>query len=249
MRADTDESPFETLKAAIAAVVGWFDAASVRGVIIGGVAISFLGRPRTTRDVDGMVVLDDDSQIAPFLAQGADHGIVPRIADAIAFARSHRVLLLRHPESGIDIDVSCGCMPFESEVLDRLTKNGMLGFDVPLPTPEDMIVMKAVANRSHDWRDIEGLIDAHPDLDADRVLLWSRRFADIMETPEVVDQLEKLLRAGRSTLKNERATPQKKKSDKSAATPIKAARKKAAAKAAKKVALKKAASPSRKKPL
>lgn len=140
-------------------------------------------------------------------------------------------------------------MPFESEVLDRLTKNGMLGFDVPLPTPEDLIVMKAVANRSHDWRDIEGLIDAHPDLDADRVLLWSRRFADIMETPEVVEQLEKLLHAARSTVKNEPRKSLTKKATEPRTASTKSARKKPVKKAAKKVALKKAASPPRKKPL
>ena len=113
-------------KAAIAAVVAWFEAASCAGVIIGGVANAFLGRTRATRDVDGMVVLENDSQIAPFLDKAAAYGIKPRIADAVAFARVNRVLLLRHSPSHIDVDVSCGCLPFETEVLDRSIVDSLL---------------------------------------------------------------------------------------------------------------------------
>ena len=202
MPAVTDDSPFVTLKSTIAAVVAWFQSASVRGVIIGGVANAFLGRSRSTRDVDGMVVLENDSQISPFLDKAVAFGIVPRVSDVVEFARVSRVLLLRHTPSRIDVDISCGWLPYESEVLDRSTVDGMLGFDVPLPTPEDLIVMKSIAHRSHDWRDIEGVIDAHPNLDVEYVLLWARRFAEIMEAPEIVDQLQNLFRAARSASMN-----------------------------------------------
>lgn len=189
----TDADPLRVLMGALKSLVRWLEATQVRGVIIGGVANTFLGRPRLTRDVDGMVWLGDDTRTADFIAQAAPFGIVPRIDDAVAFARVNRVMLLTHPASAIDIDVSSGCLPFEEELLDRAQVDSSLGFDVPLPTAEDLIVMKLLPSRPHDLRDIEGIMDAHPNLDVARIRLWAQRFADAAEMPEIVETLERLL--------------------------------------------------------
>jgi hypothetical protein len=53
-------------------------------VVIGGLAASLLGRPRLTRDVDILVVVDE-SHWAGFLATGAKYGFVPRQSDTLAF--------------------------------------------------------------------------------------------------------------------------------------------------------------------
>ena len=39
--------------------VKWIKTEKVHGVIIGGVAASILGRPRVTRDVDSLVIIDE----------------------------------------------------------------------------------------------------------------------------------------------------------------------------------------------
>ena len=52
------------------ALVTWFKARKVPGVVIGGLAASLLGRPRLTRDMD-MLVLVDQGQWAEFMAAGA----------------------------------------------------------------------------------------------------------------------------------------------------------------------------------
>jgi hypothetical protein len=41
---------------------------------------------------------------------------------------------------------------------------GLGGVRVPLPIPEDLIVMKAVAHRPQDLADIESILVAHPKL-------------------------------------------------------------------------------------
>jgi len=41
-----------SLLAALTDVVKWLDAAKMPSMVIGGVAVSFLGRPRMTQDVD-----------------------------------------------------------------------------------------------------------------------------------------------------------------------------------------------------
>jgi hypothetical protein len=74
-----------------------------RGIIIGGVAASLLGRPRLTADVDAVLLLSTED-LPRLMEAAAQEGFVPRITDVQDFARRHRVLLLRHQESSINSD-------------------------------------------------------------------------------------------------------------------------------------------------
>jgi hypothetical protein len=170
----------------------WWQAQHVPGLVIGGLAVALLGRPRVTRDVDAMVLLADD-RWPGFLEAGSTFSFVPRQPDALAFAHQARVLLLRHEPSGIDVDVALGCLPFEEEAVARATTVQVAGVSVPLPTPEDLVIMKAVAHRERDLVDIDGLLAAHPHLDVGRVRRWVRAFADALESPELYDDLEQRL--------------------------------------------------------
>ena len=82
-----DVSTLSPLEAAIAALVGLLRAERVRGMVIGGVAASLLGRPRTTRDVDAVVWIEDPREWVTFLAASREHGFGPRIDDPIGFAK------------------------------------------------------------------------------------------------------------------------------------------------------------------
>src|SRR5438034_4950803 len=104
--------------APLADLLAWWKAAGVRGMIIGGLANYFVGRPRATRDVDA-VVRADDADLPKFLDKGTRFGFVQRIPDALSFAAQSNVLLLHHRESGIDIDISLAYLPFELEALER----------------------------------------------------------------------------------------------------------------------------------
>jgi Nucleotidyl transferase of unknown function (DUF2204) len=189
----SDAEPLAPLLATLGDLTAWLKAAQAPGVIIGGVAASLLGRPRLTRDVDALVVLDE-TDWARFLAAGEQFGFAPRRADALAFARQARVLLVRHAPSGIDVDVVFGALAFEEEVVANAKSVDIGGISVSLPTPEDLVIMKAVAHRPRDLGDIEAVLDAHPELDAQRVRRWVREFARALEMPEVLSDLEKILR-------------------------------------------------------
>ena len=188
-------APFEQ---ALADLVLWLDQISGRGLVIGGVAASLLGRPRLTQDID-LLVLIDESQWKEFLKVGLRFGFEPRISDALAFARKNRVLLMRHTKSGLDIDVSFGSLPFEEEALKRSSKVRVGDMSIPLPTPEDLIVMKAVAHRPKDLMDIEAILEANPKLDRKRVLKWVKAFAEAVEMPEILNDLEKLMKKSKKT--------------------------------------------------
>jgi len=182
------------LLSALKDLTAWLDSSRIPGMVIGGIAASLLGRPRATRDIDVVVWIAPD-RWKSFLKAGRDHGFFPRLRKVLDFAKENRVLLLRHRPSGIDIDISLGALPFEEEAIRRAVKKRIKGVRVSLPTPEDLIIMKAVAHRPRDVADIESILDANPDLDTKRIRRWVKEFAGALEMPELLDDLEKIIRS------------------------------------------------------
>jgi hypothetical protein len=183
---------------AIAATQQWLADANVPAAVIGGVAASLLGRPRVTKDVDLVALVDDDAWPA-LLAAGEPHGFVPRIADALAFARISRVLLLVHEPTGIEIDMSLAALPFERELVERSSERTIRGVSFRLASPEDIVVMKALALRPRDIADIEAIVEATPELDLVRVRRLIRSFTEALQGDDFAGELERILRRlGRS---------------------------------------------------
>ena len=177
---------------ALADLTRWLEAAGVRAMIVGGIAASILGRPRATRDIDALAVVPDD-QWTQLLESSKAHGILSRIENPLEFARRTRVLLLRHTESGIDIDIILSGLPFEAEAVSRAKVHDLSGVRVRLPQVEDLLIMKAIAHRPQDLRDIEGLLDVFPTANVESVRRWVRDFAAAAELPELPEELERLL--------------------------------------------------------
>ena len=189
-------APLAPLLGALEDLLAWFEGQSVAGIVIGGVAASILGRPRTTADIDALVLLDEESWDG-FLAAAKDHGITARVSDAIPFARQSRVLLLRHEASSISLDITFGQLPFERDAVNRAVRLSVAGLEIPLPEPEDLLVMKAVAHRARDLADIEAVLDAQPELDLARVRATVKEFSDALEMPDLLQDLEELIRRRR----------------------------------------------------
>jgi len=190
--------PVSQFAALLRGLVEWCAAEQAPVVVIGGVAASLLGRPRLTRDVDATVLLGD-RDTGTFAARGLAWGFRPRTEDALTFARSSRVLLLTHDPSGLDLDLSLGVLPFEEQMTANATVRSVEGIAVPLPRPEDLVVMKAVAGRPKDRDDIEAVLEAHPSTDLARVRFWVAQFAEALEMPEMLADLERQLARRRET--------------------------------------------------
>jgi len=108
--------------------------------------------------------------------QLAGHGIVPRMSDAISFARQEQVLLLRHEASGTPIDLTLAWLPFEEEALAHATRQPFADISIRVVQPEDLIVLKAVAWREQDRADVERLLLRWGNaIDLDRVRELVRR--------------------------------------------------------------------------
>jgi len=177
---------------AIAASTAWLQQAKVPAAVIGGVAASLLGRPRVTKDVD-LIVLADDQDFSRLLLLGNQHGFAPRAADALEFAKLSRVLLLRHEPSGIEIDLSFAGLPFEREVIERAVERSVRGVSFRVATAEDIVVMKAIALRPRDIADIEGILVSGHALDLPRIRGYLKMFTEALETDDFSGEFERLL--------------------------------------------------------
>jgi predicted nucleotidyltransferase len=176
-----------------------------RGVIIGGIAASLLGAPRYTVDLDAVFLLNLED-IPRLLAEASKLGIEPRMADAAGFARRSRVLLLRHIASGTDIDLSLGILPFEVEMVERSNVVEIGSIKLRLPTPEDLIIMKAVAHRPKDFGDIQAIVASHPDLDRERIRFWVEQFGEALDLPNLWKMVSQLLEGGSPMPSNQQDT-------------------------------------------
>jgi Nucleotidyl transferase AbiEii toxin, Type IV TA system len=165
-----------------------------RGVVIGGIAASLLGTPRFTVDLDAVLLLSLE-KVPELLSEAARQGIEPRIADPISFARKNRVLLLRHTTSGTDIDITLGALPFEVEMVERSSLVKIKGIQLRLPTPEDLIIMKAVAHRPKDLEDIQAIARSHPGLDREHIRFWLEQFGEALDRPDLWEEIRDYLQS------------------------------------------------------
>lgn len=188
-------SQLETLErhaAALRDLVEWLGRENVPYCIIGGVAASIVGRPRATRDVDVVALLEQESWETS-LQSASECGLTLRSPDGIEFAKRARVLLMFHSATRINIDVSLGALPFERECIQRARTYTFHEVAVKVASPEDLLVMKAIPARQRDWGDIEGILDANPGLDLRRVRRHLRSFAETLDSPEIIDQFESFI--------------------------------------------------------
>ena len=105
-----------------------------------------------------------------------------RDPDPVRRAELGRLALLR-ASNGVDLDISFAVFPFEVEVLERAS-DWQVTRDIALRTcsAEDLVLYKLVAARLIDLHDVQSVVTRMgARLDAERVRLWGRRFAEILE--------------------------------------------------------------------
>jgi hypothetical protein len=179
------------LLAAAAELQAFLVARGWRFCFIGGVAYQRWGRPRVTTDADVTLITglgSEDEFIGPLLIKYQS-----RRPDAHAFAVANRVLLLETSD-GVDLDIALAAFPYEERVVERASSFDF-GDNLVLRTcsAEDLVVLKAIADRRQDWADIEMVIRRQGTvLDREYILANAEPLAEIKEAPEIVDKLRAL---------------------------------------------------------
>lgn len=141
----------------------------IRYVFIGGIASGGLGRPRSTRDID-LFVMPEDAETA--LRALAKHGF--------KIEKTDPSWLYKGFKDGVLVDVifkSKGEIYLDSEMYQRMITAEFHGKRLRLVSPEDLLIIKAVAHSeltpSH-WHDAIALL-SHANIDWKYLLKRAKR--------------------------------------------------------------------------
>lgn len=187
------ESPSPDFRSALAALFGALKTIDRPAMLIGGLAVIARGVPRLTIDIDA-VVHGEGLDVDRLWKVLRDSGLEARVTDAAEIAKERLVLLLRHHASGVTVDLSLGWMQFEREAMKRATTVFLGGVPVPVATPEDLVVLKAVAWRAVDKLDItELIVRHHAGMDIQRMRGVLEGFYELLEVPERLKEFDQLV--------------------------------------------------------
>jgi len=156
---------------------------------IGGLVVQHWSEPRSTKDVD-LTLLTGFGGEEIYIDEWLRH-YEPRRSDAREFALARRVLLL-WSKSRLGIDIALAALPFEEGAIIRATDVEVhSGAKLRFCSPEDLIVMKAFANRDLDWRDIQMTIVRQPPdtLDWKYIRAQLEPLVILKEEPEIMTRL------------------------------------------------------------
>ncbi|MBN2129573.1 MAG: nucleotidyl transferase AbiEii/AbiGii toxin family protein [Sedimentisphaerales bacterium] len=161
---------------------------------IGGIALQRWGQPRLTVDVDLSLLAEIGSE--QWYVDKLCEAYSGRVQDARAFALQHRVLLLQS-EDGIPLDIALACFPYEETMIRRATDFEFTQTArLRTCSAEDLIIVKAFADRTRDWADIESIITRQRDsLDLAYVKRQLEPLCELKESPAILERLCGLLDA------------------------------------------------------
>lgn len=159
---------------------------------IGGIALQRWGQPRLTVDVDVSLLAGIGSEAIYIETLCAKYA--GRIPDAREFALRNRVLLLQS-DDGIPLDIALAAFPYEELVIQRATVFEFVEtLGLRTCSAEDLIVLKAFADRTRDWADVESIIARQQDaLDCEYILQRLAPLCEIKDTPDILARLSDML--------------------------------------------------------
>lgn len=145
------------------------DKNNVSYAIIGGIAASGLGRPRSTQDIDLFVRPEDAEAILEVLKQ---HGFRTE--------QTNPTWLFKAFKENVLVDIifrSEGGFYYDDEMRERTLKVNYHGRQIPLVSPEDFVLIKCAVHSEegpHHWHDALSVL-SHAKVDWDYLLHRARK--------------------------------------------------------------------------
>ena len=160
---------------------------------IGGLAVIRWGEARMTQDIDLCLLCgfgNEDHFITTIITKFRS-----RIKDAHQFALKNRVLLI-YASNNVSVDISLSGLPYEDEMIKQATHFSFCSnHSLITCSAEDLIVLKAFADRNKDWMDIESICLRHGgNLNSNYMIEKLSPLCELKESPEIIDKLKKLLK-------------------------------------------------------
>ncbi|MEO8482796.1 MAG: hypothetical protein ABI634_11335 [Acidobacteriota bacterium] len=162
-------------------------------LLVGGLAVAAQGEPRFTADVD----------VVAFVTMKAAEGLIAR-ADSAGFGvaadeadRLRATGTLRFHRAPFQLDIIVASLPFEERARQRAIVARLFDREVPLPTPEDLLLFKIISGREKDLLDAVGIARRHRDrIDWPYVAAGVDEVCDLAEQTGPRELLERVRRRG-----------------------------------------------------
>jgi len=177
---DTDDTSLEhnwalpsNLLSFLAAAQAILAKTSIPHCLIGAAALGAWGRPRATRDLDILVLVDEELR-ARLIAQLSlsDIRVNQRWLDANPMAKE-RVTRFTAPSCpDYPLDIIYAADGHERETLARAQMVLLQGLSLTVVSPEDLILLKLKASRPTDFDDVIAIVK-NPHLQLDLTYLWN----------------------------------------------------------------------------
>lgn len=158
----------ERFRAVLREAIDLLEDAGIPHVVMGGIAVAALARPRWTHDID-VFLRPDDAKRA--LALFADAGYETEETDP--------VWLFKAVKDGVLVDLifrSAGAIYFDDAMAARAIETRFQGERIRVVPPEDLIVIKVAAHKEeggYHWFDALAVLSTNP-IDWDHLLARSR---------------------------------------------------------------------------
>lgn len=170
-----------------------FSRVGARWYLFGAQAVVAYGVPRLTADIDVTAAISME-RIGSFVEDARRQGLTPRIQEFESFAQRTRVIPLQHEPTGLPVDVVVAGPGLEEEFLDRARMIELEGIDIPVISPEDLIVTKVLAGRPKDLEDVRGILRSNEGLDLARIRSVLGLLEEALDRRDLLPEVEAALR-------------------------------------------------------
>lgn len=176
-------------------LIDYLEQRNLNYAIVGGMAVRFYGIPRPTYDIDLQISLSQ-GQLSELFQELIARGYEipePYLKGWLDRVGGMPVVKLKQYIEGhsIDVDLFVAERPFQKELLRRRRREIAEGRGTWLVSPEDLVLLKLIANRPRDQSDISSILFTMGQLDETYLRRWA-------EELKVTNQLEEVLRDANS---------------------------------------------------
>lgn len=167
----------QDLNKAIEDFIALFDAFAFDYAIMGGIAVRVYGIPRATYDVDFTAAIPRQKLNDLFTRTEAVGYTVPEQyrsgwVDQVGGMPVIKIRLYL-AEHGVDVDIFLAESAYQAILLQRRRWTKLNGLEACLVSPEDLVLLKLLANRPRDLADIGDVFFMQGQLDVSYMQQWA----------------------------------------------------------------------------
>jgi len=159
-------------------IIDCLDAKNVPYAVMGGLAVRVHAVPRPTNDVD-LTISIQRTKLEEWYEQLEQAGITVPIVyrngwvDEVANMPLVKLKIYLDQTQGVDLDVFIAESAFQESLMSRRITARMEDRKISVVTPEDLILLKLIANRPRDLLDVADVLFVQGELDQRYMRQWA----------------------------------------------------------------------------